>query len=158
MDIKRAYILHCKAFKNLPKFRFLVGKYTIWQPWSRWLRAQGYDHLGARTLFRESVFRVEYKNSFGSEQGCQIFLGTIYQNENIPNKSTYMYFTKWPQNIPNGHKIYNKWMSNRPNGHKICQHVPLQVPPKFTQIRIFGLKIYHLATSRKRNYVAGRNL
>jgi hypothetical protein len=26
------------------------------------------------------------------------------------------------------------------------QHLPLNHPPKFTQIGIFGLKIYHLAT------------
>jgi hypothetical protein len=32
-----------------------------------------------------------------------------------------------------------------PNGYKIYQHLPLQDPPKFTQIGIFGLKIYHLA-------------
>jgi hypothetical protein len=31
-------------------------------------------------------------------QGCQIFLGTKY-----PNGGKY---TKWPQNIPNGHKIF----------------------------------------------------
>jgi hypothetical protein len=41
-------------------------------------------------------------------------------------------YTKWPQNIPNGHKIY--------------QHLSLQDPPKFTQIGILGLKICHLAT------------
>jgi hypothetical protein len=35
---------------------------------------------------------------------------------------------------------------NRPNARKIYQHLPLQDPPKCTQIRIFGLKIYHLAT------------
>jgi hypothetical protein len=29
---------------------------------------------------------------------------------------------------------------------KINQHFPLQDPPKFTQIDIFGLKIFHLAT------------
>jgi hypothetical protein len=29
---------------------------------------------------------------------------------------------------------------------KIYQPLPLQDPPKFTQILIFGLKIYHLAT------------
>jgi hypothetical protein len=40
-------------------------------------------------------------------------------------------YTKWPQNIPNGLKIY--------------QHLPMQDPPKFTEIEIFGLKIYHLA-------------
>jgi hypothetical protein len=61
-------------------------------------------------------------------------------------------YTKWPQNIPNGHKIYQmaikytKWPQNIPNGRKICQHFQLQDPPIFTQIRIFGLKIYHLAT------------
>jgi hypothetical protein len=28
----------------------------------------------------------------------------------------------------------------------LYQYLPLQDPPKFTQIGIFGLKIYHLAT------------
>jgi hypothetical protein len=41
-------------------------------------------------------------------------------------------YTKWPQNIPNGHTIY-------PN-------LPFQVPPKFAQTKIFGFKICHLAT------------
>jgi hypothetical protein len=41
---------------------------------------------------------------------------------------------------------YTKWPENIPNGHKISQHFPLQDPPKFTQIGIFGLKIKHLAT------------
>jgi hypothetical protein len=47
-------------------------------------------------------------------------------------------FTKWPYNIPFGRKMDTtaiKW-----------QHLPLQDLPKFTQIGIFGLKIYHLAT------------
>jgi hypothetical protein len=36
-------------------------------------------------------------------------------------------YTKWPQNIPNGHRIYQmatkytKWPQNIPNGHKIYQ-------------------------------------
>jgi hypothetical protein len=68
--------------------------------------------------------------------GCQIFLGTKYQNrKNRPKReNTYQMAitsTKWPQNIP--------------NGHIICQHLPLQNPTKFTQIGIFGVKIYHLA-------------
>jgi hypothetical protein len=46
-------------------------------------------------------------------------------------------YTKRPQ-------ILTKWPYNRPNGHKIYQ--PL---PKFTQIRIFVLKINHLATLRR---------
>jgi predicted secreted protein len=55
-------------------------------------------------------------------------------------------------NVQNNHKIfkmatkYTKWQLNRPKGHKIYQHLPLQDPPKFTQIGIFGLKIWHLAT------------
>jgi hypothetical protein len=35
---------------------------------------------------------------------------------------------------------------NRPNGHEIYQDFPLQDPPKFIQIGIFGLKTNHLAT------------
>jgi hypothetical protein len=54
--------------------------------------------------------------------------------------------------IPNDHKLYQtginytKWQQNIPNEHKIYQYFPFQGPPKFTQIRIFGLKINHLAT------------
>jgi hypothetical protein len=46
--------------------------------------------------------------------------------------------------MPNGQK-YTKWSKNKSNGNKIYQPLP-QVPPKFTQIRIFGLKKCHLAT------------
>jgi hypothetical protein len=49
-------------------------------------------------------------------------------------------YLQWSQNIPNG------WKKCRPNGHKIYQHLPLQDPPRFTQIGIFGSKICHLAT------------
>jgi hypothetical protein len=45
----------------------------------------------------------------------------------------------------NGRK-YMKWHLNVPNGHKISQHPSLQDTPKFTQIWIFCMKIYHLAT------------
>jgi hypothetical protein len=41
---------------------------------------------------------------------------------------------------------YTKWPKNRPNGYKMYQQRPLQEPLKFSQIGIFGLKIYHLAT------------
>jgi hypothetical protein len=60
-------------------------------------------------------------------------------------------YTKWPQKyhiatkIPNGHKN-TKWPSGKPNGHKIYQHLPFEDRIKFTQVGIFGLKIYHLAT------------
>jgi hypothetical protein len=57
-----------------------------------------------------------------------------------------MNYTQWTQKYQMATKI--------PNGHKIdqtvikytYQHVPLQDPTKFTQICIFGSKIYHLAT------------
>jgi hypothetical protein len=58
---------------------------------------------------------------------------------------------KW-ENIPNYHKTYEmsikytKWAWNIPNGHKIYKHLAMQDPQKFTQICIFGMKIYHLAT------------
>jgi hypothetical protein len=48
-------------------------------------------------------------------------------------------YTSWPQNIPNGSEIDQVAI-------KIYQHLPLEEPPKFAQIAIFGLKIYHLAT------------
>jgi hypothetical protein len=41
---------------------------------------------------------------------------------------------------------YFQWPYNRPNGHKLNQHFPLQDPPKFTQIGIFGLRTNHLAS------------
>jgi hypothetical protein len=41
---------------------------------------------------------------------------------------------------------YPKSLQNIPNGHKINQHFPIQGPPKFTQIGIFGLKTNPLAT------------
>jgi hypothetical protein len=55
-------------------------------------------------------------------------------------------------NIPKWGKIcqmitkYTKWPKKWPNGHKLDQRLPLQDPPKFIQFRIFGLKIYRLAT------------
>jgi hypothetical protein len=61
-------------------------------------------------------------------------------------------------NIPKLGKIYQitkkytkckkvfEMAGNRLNVQKICQHLPLHGPPKITQIWIFGLKIYYLAT------------
>jgi hypothetical protein len=55
---------------------------------------------------------------FHSNQGCQMLLGTTYQNGKI-------YIYQITINIPNGHKIYQmatrytKWPQDIPNGHKI---------------------------------------
>jgi hypothetical protein len=51
-------------------------------------------------------------------------------------------YTKWPCNM------YTKLSRNRPNGHKICQH-PGQDPKKFTQIGIFGSKIWQPCTGEQ---------
>jgi hypothetical protein len=48
-------------------------------------------------------------------------------------------YTTCPQNIPNSSKIDQKAI-------KYTNIIPLQDPPKFTQIWIFGSKIRHLAT------------
>jgi hypothetical protein len=63
-----------------------------------------------------------------------------YVNNNNIFHKTATKFTKCPLNISNGCKIC------RPIGHKIYQQFPLQDPPKFTQIGIFGLKTNHPAT------------
>jgi hypothetical protein len=48
---------------------------------------------------------------------------------NLPSREKY---TKWHQNIPNGHKIYQiatkytKWPQHIPNGQLIYQHLPLK--------------------------------
>jgi hypothetical protein len=65
-------------------------------------------------------------------QGCQILLGTTYQNgKNIPNfHKTYQIstkHTKFPQNIPNFHKTYQistkhtKLPQYIPNAYKVYQ-------------------------------------
>jgi hypothetical protein len=53
--------------------------------------------------------------------------------ENLTTK-----YTKSPVNTSNGLKI--------PTGHKIYRNIPFPVLQKYSQIGIFGLKIYHLAT------------
>jgi hypothetical protein len=53
-------------------------------------------------------------------------------------------------NIPKQEKIYQMAIkyTNWPGMEieYVYPHLPLQDPPKFTQIWIFGLKVYHLAT------------
>jgi hypothetical protein len=71
-------------------------------------------------------------------QGCQIFLGTIYQSgENIYIPIAYK-FTKCPLN--------SKWPEYLYPIVGRYQHFPFQDPPKYTQIEILGLKRNHLAT------------
>jgi hypothetical protein len=46
----------------------------------------------------------------------------------------------------NGGKYTKLPLHILPNGHRVYQPFSFRGPPKFTQIGIFGLKIYHLAT------------
>jgi hypothetical protein len=79
------------------------------------------DHHRLQSLLSSKSIIVEASETFaamlhtfkkalrvsGAKQGCQIFLGTIYQKGGK--------YTKVPQNMPNVHKIYqmaakyNKW-------------------------------------------------
>jgi hypothetical protein len=52
------------------------------------------------------------KRRFAAAQGCQIFLGTTYQNGEKIYQITIKYII-WPEDIPNSHNIYI------PNSHKI---------------------------------------
>jgi hypothetical protein len=85
----------------------------------------------------KDVQGTENRMNGQQDQGCQIFLETIYQNSGKCTRLALNYqmtikYTKWPLYIANSHKIY--------------QPFPFQGPPKWTQIGIFGLKKYHLAT------------
>jgi hypothetical protein len=60
----------------------------------------GYNSpLTCELIFGQRDCRVQIilEKSFQSEQGCQIFRG--------PNTPKWEQFTKWPQTIPNGHKL-----------------------------------------------------
>jgi hypothetical protein len=84
------------------------------------------------------------------------FFGTTCKNGKI-NQMT-ITNNKWPQNIPNGHKIYQmatkytKWPQNMYTSKAVkytninISTSPMKKTLKFTQIGIFGMKIYHLAT------------
>jgi hypothetical protein len=80
--------------------------------------------------------RSHTRQQSGGEHGCQIFPCTY----NVPKRGKiYQMTTKCTKCL---YEIYTKWTSNITNGHKIYQHFPFQSPPKYTQTRIFGLKIY----------------
>jgi hypothetical protein len=55
----------------------------------------------------------------------------IYQMTTKYTKIPYNTYTKWPENLPNDHRIY--------------YNLQWQEPSKYTQIGILGLKINHLA-------------
>jgi hypothetical protein len=82
-------------------------------------------------------------NILSSESGrCHESGLPDFSQYNIPKREKY---TKIQQNIPKGNKIYQMAIKQT-KCQKIYQHLPLQDPQKFTQIAIFDLKMYQLAT------------
>jgi hypothetical protein len=103
---------------------------------------------------RQNVFSNNFDPNRTRKRGVQ-YVDDCGYKAGLPDFSWF----KIPKRgkIPNDHKLYQmaikyfQWQKNRPNGQKICQDFPLQAPPKFTQIGIFGLKTNHLATLMQRN-------
>jgi hypothetical protein len=132
VSIKYTTIFHCKSLQNLPKFGFLFENKPSGNPvWihsiefcrpSIWLGYFGFDFPRIDVRF---------------QQGCQIFLTTIYQNgEKLPNNQKIYQMAK---KYTNGCKTYQIDIC------KQYKHLPLQYPPIFTQM-FFCLKYNHLAT------------
>jgi hypothetical protein len=71
-------------------------------------------------MSNKCIYRFSFSGLAGRYQGCQIFLGTTYQNG---------------KNTPNSLKIGQMAI------YIEYQHLLMQDPPKFTPIGIFGLKI-----------------
>jgi hypothetical protein len=72
-------------------------------------------------------------------QGCQIFLDTLYQNGEK--------YTKIATKLPNGHKLYQiSIICIFQMAIEYTNLFPHQCPRRFSEIGIFGLKIHHLAT------------
>jgi hypothetical protein len=73
-----------------------------------------------------------------------------FSRYNVPKLERY---TKLSQNVPKGHKIYYLAVKKTEGPYKF-QHLQLQDLQKFTQIVIFGLKIYVPSCYTALNYVA----
>jgi hypothetical protein len=89
--------------------------------------------------FPALVCCIKKSGSPDLKQSCLVFLCANGKWET---------YTKWPQTRYTKRRqvICTKWPWNIPNGHKIYQHFPFKGPTKFAQIGMFGMKINHLAT------------
>jgi hypothetical protein len=90
---------------------------------------KGYHFRRLNSWKREIFFMAPVRS-----QDCQIVLDKIYPKRG----KMYQITTKYQMAL--------KYTKCPKYDHKISQHAPLQGPLKFTQIGIFGMKIYHLAT------------
>jgi hypothetical protein len=114
---------------------------TGWAPRWPWGRAARQD---CRFPTNEKKWQMPWL------RGCRTFLRKTYQHGKKYNQNHKIYqmttiYTKWPQYIPNGHKIY-QFAVKKQMVRNLYQQLQLHEPPKFTQIGIFGLKQCHLAT------------
>jgi hypothetical protein len=111
-----------------------------------------------KTIELSTYLGLILRNSFSVENYLDKFYSTNFEESFTQKNHKYKIYlhnlnstkVQLPDfffNIPNGKNIPNtKLLQNIPNCSKIYQHLPWQDPPKFTQIGIFGLKIYNLAT------------
>jgi hypothetical protein len=95
------------------------------------------NKLGSATIDTR-VARFFLKQHTKTGKIYQITIAYVYQ---MATK-----YTKWPQNIPNGHKIYQMATKYTKWPYNITTYFIARPSKKFTQIGIFGLKICHLAT------------
>jgi hypothetical protein len=116
-----------KIYQN---WDYFIWKYTIWQPLAASIKSKSEEavlreKMATLISYKENLLSEKVENWLGRNsflsgfydgasavicepsQGCQMFLGTWYQNR--------IKCTKWTQNVPNGHRIfpmpikYSKW-------------------------------------------------
>jgi hypothetical protein len=100
--------------------------------------------LSVSPFWQEDLFPISVSSQWNgiwersSEQGCQIFLDTIYQNG---GKIKIYLQLNYLMSI----KIY-QMSYHIPNWHKIYEPVPVQCHQNLPKFGFFALKICHLAT------------
>jgi hypothetical protein len=82
-------------------------------------------------------FRTLEQVALRSTAETRSYRSVAARNEPTPSRAglpDFSWCTKWPQSIPNGHKVYQmatkytKWPQSIPNGHKVYQ-----MPRKYTK-------------------------
>jgi hypothetical protein len=83
------------AANDLASFSYRMGHYLA-------------TRSNPKLCFGSSFFDAKARRRifFCSDQGCQVFLGTPYQNRKKYVYQIPWYITKWPQRIPKGRKVY----------------------------------------------------
>jgi hypothetical protein len=126
---------------KMGKIYLMTKKYSKW-PWNIRIYHK-IDQISKKyTNIKKNIFvansfispfntQTMHIKSFYTQQHCYVFLKALY-----PDGIRTQVFS-----LPR-----QMWCPLRHADRTIYQHLILQGPQKFTQIWIFGLKIYHLAT------------